>query len=518
MKKIISVVLTLTLVCSMFVLSGLPASATATTTTVGDKFSDLPAANITAANMVSTFADMVDCSKARVLNQYGRHLCPEGASATLSYVTYLVTVPEGESITSLDVTATGHIASRYGAKYEKIPQGKVYVADASVAVANAVWTEVTTWEGTSLDVADYPNDSDHHNVPDQDYTADLSSSAAGLCAVYVKIAFNVWDHPGYTAFHNIAIVAQSESAPAPQTPVPGPVASESEFTVGTNFSGIAHPGVTADKMTTLDNVVDSYRARVLSQNGRHLCSSGASSTLSYVTYQVDAPEGETITALDIVATGHISTRLGVKYNTMPYAKVFVADATSGLANAEWQEMTTWEGSEVSVDTYPADTDYYKIPDQDYTADLTAAAAGLTAVYVKVAFNVWDYPGYVSFHNIAINAKSAASFVSDDLIIGKQTRNNDTRLIMKLTATPEEIEAYEKVGFRLLIDGVEEEVEVNTVYTGFYNNGTLVTAADCGCTYFAILDIGNVGNTSAASVRGFAGTQDDVAYGNAKILK
>ncbi len=408
MKKLTSVLLVVALLCSLFAIGSVTASAD-THTVVGNNFAAVEHPGVTMGNMVSTFADMVDSSNARVLSQYGRHLCPQGASSTLSYVTYLVAIPEGEKITALNVTATGHIASRYGVKYEKIPQGKVYVADAADGLADASWTEILTWEGTELSEDDYPADTDFRNVPDQDYKADLTPVAQGMGSVYVKIAFNVWDFPAYTSFHNISIDAYSSDNVAP-----GPLAPESKFSVGTDFAAVPHPGVTMDKMNgTFDNLVDSYRARVLSQNGRHLCSQGASSTLSYVTYQVDAPEGETITALDIEAIGHISTRLGVKYNTMPYAKVFLANAENGLEGAEWQEITTWNGEEVSVDVYLNDTDYYKIPDQSYTADLTLAAKGLSSVYVKVAFNVWDYPGYVAFHAITINGKSAKALVIGD---------------------------------------------------------------------------------------------------------
>ncbi len=97
----------------------------------------------------------------------------------------------------------------------------------------------------------------------------------------------------------------------------------------------------------------------------------------------------------------------------------------------------------------------------------------------------------------------------DLIIGTQTKGNNTRLIMKLCADAEIIEAYESVGFKVVVDGVETVLNVDCVYDSFYNGGVLVTASELNCTYIAILEIGNINNATSVAVQGFCTTAGGV---------
>ncbi len=106
----------------------------------------------------------------------------------------------------------------------------------------------------------------------------------------------------------------------------------------------------------------------------------------------------------------------------------------------------------------------------------------------------------------------------DLVIGKQTRNNETRLIMKLTASAEEIEAYEQVSFKVVVDGVAETIDVDCVYDSFYNNGTLVTAESLGCTYVAILEIGNIQSATSVIAQGLVTVDGNTVSGAVKAVK
>ncbi|MCQ2448590.1 MAG: hypothetical protein MJ132_00160 [Clostridia bacterium] len=106
-------------------------------------------------------------------------------------------------------------------------------------------------------------------------------------------------------------------------------------------------------------------------------------------------------------------------------------------------------------------------------------------------------------------------VSEDLKIGTQTKGNNTRLIMKLCDDAETIEAYDSVAFKLVVNGEEEIIGVDSVYDSFYNGGNLVTAADLGCTYVAILEIGNITTASSVTVQGIVNGN---VFGAVRTLK
>ncbi len=98
----------------------------------------------------------------------------------------------------------------------------------------------------------------------------------------------------------------------------------------------------------------------------------------------------------------------------------------------------------------------------------------------------------------------------DLFIGTQTKGEQTRLIMKLCADAETIEAYDSVAFKLTINGVEETIAVDCVYDSFYNGGALVTAESIDCTYVAILEIGNISGKTVTVQGVINGTEEGVA--------
>ncbi len=127
--------------------------------------------------------------------------------------------------------------------------------------------------------------------------------------------------------------------------------------------------------------------------------------------------------------------------------------------------------------------------------------------------VWNIKFYVNgeevtsdkdaFDNITINNSNVVLShpYAAQLQIGKQTKGESTRLIMKICGDASVIEAYDSVGFKLVIDGVAQEINVDSVYDSFYNNGKLVTAESLGCTYVAILEIGNINTATSVTAQG-----------------
>ncbi|MCQ2449090.1 MAG: leucine-rich repeat domain-containing protein, partial [Clostridia bacterium] len=101
---------------------------------------------------------------------------------------------------------------------------------------------------------------------------------------------------------------------------------------------------------------------------------------------------------------------------------------------------------------------------------------------------------------------------ENLKIGTQThKNGNTRLILKLSDSAEEIASYPYISFVVTIDGVKTEIFVDSVYDSFYNNGKLVTAEDLNCTYVAVLDIGNISDAQSVTVQGYYTNENYIVY-------
>ena len=400
MKKHLSLAVVLGLLCSLLLIIPFSASANGSIL-IEDDFA-AQQSDVAAANMKSTFPNLESADKARIKFSFGKgYLCPGGGGQEASIV-YKVTVPAGQSLTALNLTVSGHFASRagYNAEWNDPAYGKV-----AVSSNGTDYTEVKTWNGDVLNKADYAKDTDFSKLADKAYTADLLTAAGDAAAVYVKISWAVYDYPLYSSIHKVSITGATQGA-----------ASETEIKVGDVFS--AQSGnISKDQMlTTFPNLVDSNNARVLSTYGRHLCPQGAGT--AYVVYKVEVPQGEELTSLGVTVKGHFSSRAGKNpdWTDLPYGKVSVADtakAYDALSAEDWTDVKTWEGDSLSMEDYPADTDFRNIPDQDYTADLLTAAGDAQGLYIKITWTVWDHPGYSSIHEIAIAGASKTPAPSVD---------------------------------------------------------------------------------------------------------
>ena len=108
---------------------------------------------------------------------------------------------------------------------------------------------------------------------------------------------------------------------------------------------------------------------------------------------------------------------------------------------------------------------------------------------------------------------------ENLKVGSQIRNGETRLILKLSDSVEKIGNYLDVGFVVTIDGIEVTVKLDRVYSGFYNGGTMISAEDLGATYVAIAEIGNISAAQTVTAQGFYTDPDGtVNYGIKRSLK
>ncbi|MCQ2448781.1 MAG: hypothetical protein MJ132_01135, partial [Clostridia bacterium] len=106
----------------------------------------------------------------------------------------------------------------------------------------------------------------------------------------------------------------------------------------------------------------------------------------------------------------------------------------------------------------------------------------------------------------------------EMPVGTQTRGNETRLVMKITGDEDVIAGYEEVGFYVTIDGATERIAVDSLYDSFYNNGSLVTATDLGCTYVAILELGVLAPYTKVQAQGYVVTEAQQTAGDPAVIK
>ena len=106
----------------------------------------------------------------------------------------------------------------------------------------------------------------------------------------------------------------------------------------------------------------------------------------------------------------------------------------------------------------------------------------------------------------------------EMAVGTQTRGNETRLVMKITGDEDVIAGYEEVGFYVTIDGETTCVAVDCIYDSFYNDGNLVTAADLGCTYVAILELGSLIPSTKVLAQGYFVDDAQKTAGDPTVIK
>ncbi len=157
---------------------------------------------------------------------------------------------------------------------------------------------------------------------------------------------------------------------------------------------------------------------------------------------------------------------------------------------------------------------------------TTVAAAIPAVTEELPLSehVADIEDYDNFTDYSYDEVVRCMFcqeelsrktIATDLVIGTQTKNGSTRLVMKLCADAETIEAYDSVAFKVVINGVEETINVDCVYDSFYNNNTLVKASDIDCTYVAIYEIGSIADATSVTVQGVI---NGTGFGAVRTLK
>ncbi len=128
----------------------------------------------------------------------------------------------------------------------------------------------------------------------------------------------------------------------------------------------------------------------------YLCPDGGGVTCSLV-YKLETG-GKKLSSLDMTVKAHFVSRAGYNPDWTQTPQATVEVSTDGAA---YTKVATWEGERVEKADYPADTDYSKLTPKTYTANLLSAAGSASTVYVRLSWNVYDFPLYSSVHSVEI---------------------------------------------------------------------------------------------------------------------
>ncbi|MBQ8684104.1 MAG: hypothetical protein IJ518_06295 [Clostridia bacterium] len=379
------------------------------------------ASEIVAGDLKAKFDKLYASEKAMVASSNGRFLTGDGSSTGKAVnVVYKLDIPGNAD--QITLTATGRFMFRNG-----------YNADWSVDNCYAgVWVStdgedwgsaVQNWDYTVVDIADYPNNSSWSKDAPKTYTANLTEAIGDAESVYVKVEWKLFDIRFYAALNTLSIDATAESsapegddttggdvdgdntgdnAGTPPAEKPEDEGPAEPFTVKDNFAALTE-GVTADKMlSTFRNMVDANKARVLSAYGRFLGTTGGAAD-SYVVYKIGSVDGKKLSSLSFEMVGRISSREGYnpEWTQAPKATIYVAagDNYADITAADWVAVKTFDGDRLSYEDYPSEQDFKSVPDKTYTADLTEAVKGNRQVFVKIAYTVYDHPGYTGIKSV-----------------------------------------------------------------------------------------------------------------------
>ncbi|MCQ2450256.1 MAG: leucine-rich repeat domain-containing protein, partial [Clostridia bacterium] len=154
---------------------------------------------------------------------------------------------------------------------------------------------------------------------------------------------------------------------------------------------------------------------------------------------------------------------------------------------------------------------------------TCTESGYDLCRCTICNTVYTVPGEPALGHILIDGQCLICGVNiqqENLKVGTQThKNGNTRLILKLSASAEEIATYKDTGFVVNVNGEKTVISVDSVYDSFYNNGTLITAESLNCTYVAFLEIGNLSTVQSVTIQGFYTDKNGAThYGTQRTIK
>ncbi len=151
----------------------------------------------------------------------------------------------------------------------------------------------------------------------------------------------------------------------------------------------------------------------------YLCPTGGGE-VAQIVYKLDT-NGKTTASLNLKMKAHFASRAGYSpdWKEAPVCNVEVS--TDGKA---YVRATSFAGERVKKTQYTDDQAFRNLPVKEYTANLTSAVKtkNSAAIYVRVSWNVFDYPLYSSIHSIELVAADAGGSSSSGTTSSKPTQS------------------------------------------------------------------------------------------------
>ena len=338
MKKMLSLVLSLSLMATMLigVLPVAAASTASTSVVLLEEDYTTPSDAVAKENMLSTFPNLYACSNVRVLSQYGRYVCATGGASTCALV-YKMDIPEGK-LNALSLDLFGRFFCRDG--YNADWTASNSYAHVYVSTDGSTWGEpAVEWDYTILKYSDYSADSSysHSSLKDQSYTADLTAAVADAETIFVKVEWKGYDHPTWSTVKTVKFTADVSEEGEEEPEIPSGEPTETNL-LNEDYTTPTGAVAKENMLSTFPNLYACNNVRVLSQYGRYVCATGGASTCSMI-YKVDIPAGELI-ALTLNLYGRFFCRDGYSADwtaSNSYAHVYVSTdgSTWGEPAVEW---------------------------------------------------------------------------------------------------------------------------------------------------------------------------------------
>ena len=178
--------------------------------------------------------------------------------------------------------------------------------------------------------------------------------------------------------------------------VPMSVSAAQTLTIEDDFASCETDTIEA-LMRRLYKLESGENVRIKYSFGKGYCCPTGGGVKASLIYKVDA-NGGTFDSLNITVKGHFASRDG--YNK-DWTKTPSGTVEVSFDGTTFYKVQTWEGERVDMGTYPTDNSFKELPVKTYTADLTSAAGDDSVVYVRLSWDVYDYPMYSSVHNVKI---------------------------------------------------------------------------------------------------------------------
>ncbi len=179
--------------------------------------------------------------------------------------------------------------------------------------------------------------------------------------------------------------------------VPTSVSAAQALTIEDDFISYTDGDIGKLSMAKYFAMESGDHVRIKYAFGKGYCCPDGGGVTSSIVYKVDA-NGGTFDSLNITVKAHFASREGYNADWTSTPHAIVSVSTDGT---KYEEAAIWDGERVSKTDYPNDTDYKNLPVKTYNADLKAAAGSNSVLYVKLSWNVFDFPLYSSVHNVKI---------------------------------------------------------------------------------------------------------------------